>query len=67
MLALGLNDLADIESLVEKPIEERLRFPNVFSRIGRHAIDQVQDGHFLRTFDVRRPLKSGVDASSVTS
>ena len=61
MLALGLNDLKDIEQLMAKPIEQRLLWSSdVFSRIGRRAIDQIRDGDFARTFDVRRPVKAEV-------
>jgi len=64
MLALGLNDLKDIEQLMTKPIDQRLLWSSdVFSRIGRRAINQIRDSDFLRTFDVRRPVKVAVDTS----
>src|SRR5262245_11693937 len=57
MVALGLNDLTDVDSWATKPIEERLFNSSVFSRVGEHAKSYIQDGDFLRTFDVRKPVK----------
>jgi hypothetical protein len=67
IVALGLNNLSDIENLMTKPLEERLQSSDVFSRIGRHAANQIRDSDFLRTFDVRRPVNVAVDAVSVAS
>jgi hypothetical protein len=57
MLALGLDDLVNIESWATKPVEERLSNSAVFSRVGKRASGYVRDDHFLRTFDVRKPVK----------
>jgi hypothetical protein len=57
MLALGLNDLADVDSWATKTMEERLHNSFVFSRVGERARSYIQDSDFLRTFDVRRPVK----------
>src|SRR5262249_20896136 len=57
MVALGLNDLADVDSWATKGMEEKLNNSVVFSRVGERARSYIQDGDFLRTFDVRRPVK----------
>jgi hypothetical protein len=64
MLTLGLTDLKDIETLVNKQFEKRvLSSTGTASRIGRQAANQIQDDDFLRTFDVRRPVDLAPDSS----
>jgi hypothetical protein len=57
MVGLGLDDLADVDSWATKATEEQLKHSALFSRVGERARGYIQDGDFLRTFDVRRPLR----------
>jgi hypothetical protein len=57
MVALGLNDLAEVETWATKTTEEQLKNSALFSRVGAAARGYIQDSDFLRTFDVRRPVK----------
>jgi hypothetical protein len=56
MLSLGLNDLADVDWTMRTD-KEYYKAAELFLRVGERARGCVQDGDFLRTFDVRRPLK----------
>jgi hypothetical protein len=54
---MRINDLTDVDSWAQKGTEEKLNNSAVFSRVGKYASGYIKNGDFLRTFDVRRPVK----------